>query len=243
MKKPIIDEISVFFPAYNEEKNLKTTVSKSIEVLKSISRKWEVIIINDGSKDKTQQVAENIKSDYPDNISIITHSPNRGYGAALKSGLYNSKYQWIAFIDSDGQFDFAEINHLIKKQKETKADLVIGYYLGRKVPFYRKFGSQLWQLAVFTLFGLKVRDIDCGFKLINKKVVDAIPRLESERGPFISSEFLIHSKKAGFKIVEIGVNHYPRTAGEATGAKLSVVLAGFKDLFTLWKKINLAHAK
>lgn len=243
MKKPVIKELSVFFPAYNEEKNLESTVSKAVKVLEDITGKWEIIIVNDGSKDKTEKVAHDIQRKYPKNVSIITHNPNRGYGAALKSGFYNSKFEWIAFTDSDGQFDFSEISRLITKQIESNADLVIGYYLGRKVPFYRKFGSTLWQLAVFTLFGLKVRDIDCGFKLIRKNVIETIPKLESERGPFISSEFLIHAKKAGFKIVEIGVNHYPRTAGEATGAKLSVVLAGFKDLFTLWRKINAAHAK
>ncbi len=243
MKNKIIDELSVFFPAYNEENNLESTVTQAIKVLEDISNKWEIIIVNDGSKDKTQQVAEKILKTNPNKISIINHNPNRGYGAALKSGFYNSKYHWIAFTDSDGQFDFKEITKLIEKQKETKADLVIGYYLGRKVPFYRKFGSYLWQMAVFALFGLKVKDIDCGFKLIRKKVIDTIPKLDSERGPFISSEFLIHAKKSGFKIIEIGVNHYPRVSGEATGAKLSVVLAGFKDLINLWKKINLSHAK
>jgi len=238
MHKKLVKEISIFFPCYNEEKNVSNTVNKAIPVLNKISEKWEIILINDGSKDKTAQVLDKIKSKYPKNVSIVTHNPNRGYGAAFKSGVYNSKYDWIAFTDADGQFDFSEISKLIKKQQKTNADLVIGYYLGRKVPFYRIWGSTLWQIAVFVLFGLKVKDIDCGFKLIRKKVVDTIPKLEAERGPFISSEFLIKSKKAGFKIVEIGVNHFSRTSGEATGAKLNVVLAGLKDLFRLWYKIN-----
>lgn len=238
MHKKLVKEISIFFPCYNEEKNVSNTVNKAIPVLNKISEKWEIILINDGSKDNTAQVLDKIKSKYPKNVSIVTHNPNRGYGAAFKSGVYNSKYDWIAFTDADGQFDFSEISKLIKKQQKTNADLVIGYYLGRKVPFYRIWGSTLWQIAVFVLFGLKVRDIDCGFKLFRKKVVDTIPKLEAERGPFISSEFLIKSKKAGFKIVEIGVNHFSRTSGEATGAKLNVVLAGLKDLFRLWYKIN-----
>lgn len=238
MHKKLVKEISIFFPCYNEEKNVSNTVNKAIPILNKISEKWEIILINDGSKDNTAQVLDKIKSKYPKNVSIVTHNPNRGYGAAFKSGVYNSKYDWIAFTDADGQFDFSEISKLIKKQQKTNADLVIGYYLGRKVPFYRIWGSTLWQIAVFVLFGLKVRDIDCGFKLFRKKVVDTIPKLEAERGPFISSEFLIKSKKAGFKIVEIGVNHFSRTSGEATGAKLNVVLAGLKDLFRLWYKIN-----
>ena len=111
------------------------------------------------------------------------------------------------------------------------------YYLGRKVPFYRIWGSKVWQLAVFILFGLKVRDIDCGFKLFKKEVVDTIPKLEAERGPFISSEFLIKAKRKGFKIVEVGVHHFERQAGAATGSNLNVVIAGLKDLVRLRFKI------
>jgi glycosyltransferase involved in cell wall biosynthesis len=242
MKNRIVNELSVFFPCYNEEKNIQNTVNKAIPILNEIADKWEIIIVDDGSKDKTGKVAVELQKKYPNQIQIITHNPNRGYGAALKSGLYNSKYEWIAFTDADGQFDFSEIKNLIEKQKETKADLVIGYYLGRKVPFYRIWGSMVWQLAVYILFGLKVKDIDCGFKLINKKVIDNIPKLEAERGPFISSEFLIKAKQKHYKIVEIGVNHFSRTAGEATGAKLDVVVSGLRDLIRLWYKINFTRA-
>jgi glycosyltransferase involved in cell wall biosynthesis len=238
-KKYLISELSLFFPCYNEEKNLSNTINKAIPILDETAQRWEIIIINDGSKDKTEQIAHKIKQQYKDkDIRIITHNPNRGYGAALKSGLYNSKYDWITFTDSDGQFDFSDIKTLINTQKTSKADLVIGFYLGRKVPFYRIWGSKLWQLAVFVLFGLKVKDIDCGFKLINKKVVDTIPKLEAERGPFISSEFLIKAKRAKFKIVEVGVHHFSRQEGEATGANLDVILAGLKDLIRLRFKIK-----
>jgi glycosyltransferase involved in cell wall biosynthesis len=238
MTSTLLPELSVFFPAYNEEANLKNTLDKALPIIKEIADKWEVIIVNDGSKDKTEAIASKIAQKYPKNIKVITHDPNRGYGAALKSGLYAAKYPWIAFTDADGQFDFQEITTLISTQKKTKADLVIGYYLGRKVPFYRIWGSKVWQLAVFILFGLKVRDIDCGFKLINKKVVDTIPELMAERGPFITSELLINAKKSGFKITEVGVHHFERQGGEATGAKLNVILSGLKDLVLLWFKLN-----
>ncbi|HRT39930.1 MAG TPA: glycosyltransferase family 2 protein [Candidatus Woesebacteria bacterium] len=235
----MINQLSVFFPAYNEEANLENTVDKAIPILKEIFSKWEIIIINDGSKDKTGEVALKIQKKYKnEDLKIITHSPNRGYGAALKSGFYNAKYSWITFTDADGQFDFNDIKEFIATQTKTQADLVIGYYLGRKVPFIRKFGSFCWQLAVFLLFGLKVRDIDCGFKLINKKVIETIPKLEAERGPFISSELLIKAKRAGFKIVEVGAHHFERQAGTATGSNLNVVLAGLKDLVRLRFKIK-----
>lgn len=232
-----VKELSVFFPAYNEEKNLSATVTKAVDILNNFAEKWEIIIVNDGSSDRTAEVASKLASKNP-NIRIITHSPNRGYGAAFKSGLYAARYSWITFTDSDGQFDFSEIGIFFEKQMETKADLVIGYYLDRKVSLGKKITSKMWEYLVFLMFGLKVHDIDCGFKLIKKEVVDTIPLLESERGAFISSEFLIKAKKKGFKIVEIGVHHYPRIAGEGTGRKLNVIMESFIDLFKLWKKLS-----
>jgi len=241
MENYAVDELSVFFPCYNEENNIQATVDKAVKVLEKTAKKWEIVIVNDGSKDKTGEVALKIKRRYP-SIKIVTHSPNRGYGAAFKSGLYNAKYQWIAFTDSDGQFDFSEIKNFIETQKKTLADIVIGYYLGRKVSKAVIISSKIWELIVFILFGLKVKDIDCGFKYISKKVIETIPKLEAERGAFISSEFLIKAKKAGFKIVEIGVHHYPRVEGQATGRQLKVILKSFSDLFKLWSKINFTHA-
>lgn len=233
----MIRELSVFFPSYNEEKNIEATVRKAKSVLLKIAEVWEIIIVDDGSKDRTGEIGDALSKE-DGRIKVIHHSPNKGYGASLKSGFYSSKYPWIAFTDADGQFDFSEITHFIEKQKETDADMVIGYYLSRQVPFYRKINTFFWQLVVFALFGLKVRDVDCGFKLISKKVIDRIPRLESERGAFISSEFLIKANKKGFKIVEIGVHHYPRKAGKGTGANLDVIVKSFVDLFKLWRKLR-----
>ena len=231
-----IEKLSVFLPAYNEEANLERTVKNVVENLKKNVSEWEIVIVDDGSKDNTGKISDRLAR-INTKIKVIHHSPNRGYGAAFKSGLYACKYPWISLIDSDGQFDFQEITHFIKTQAETDADMVIGYYLGRKVSIIRILNSKAWQLIVFLLFGLNVKDIDCGFKLISKKIVDKIPKLESERGAFISSEFLIKTKKAGFKIVEIGVHHFPRQFGEATGAQLNVIIQSFIDLFKLKQKI------
>lgn len=234
----LVDKISVFFPAYNEEVLLKPTVEKANKILEKIASEYEIIIVNDGSKDKTGKIADQLSAENK-KIRVIHHPQNRGYGAALKSGMYNAKYPWIAFTDSDGQFDFSEITKLIKKQKETGADIVAGYYLKRAVPFYRILGSKLaWELPVFLLFGLKMRDIDCAFKLFRKEVVEKIPPLKAERGPFITTEFLVKAKKAGFKIVEIGVHHYPDVAGGSTGASLKVIISAYSDLLRLWKKLR-----
>ena len=232
-----LDELSVFLPAYNEEENLEKTASNVLKILPKVALKWELLIINDGSKDKTGAIARNLAQKNK-GVRVITHSPNRGYGAALKSGFYGAKYDWIAFTDADGQFDFSEISDFIERQVKTGADLVIGYYLKRQVPMVRIIGSKFWQLAVFLLFGLKVKDIDCGFKLIKAEVFKKIPKLEAERGPFITSELLIKAKKNGFKIVELGVHHFSRQGGKATGANIRVIASGLSDLVRLRNKLR-----
>lgn len=231
-----IDEISLFLPAYNEGGVIKKTVLNSKKVMLKHFQRWEIIVVNDASKDDTGKIVEELSKEDP-RIKVINHTVNKGYGGAFKTGLYSSKYNWIALTDSDGQFDFSEINNFVEKQSETKADLVIGYYKKRQVSKFKILTSKMWELVVFLLFGLHVKDIDCGFKLISKKVVDKIPKLESERGAFISSELLIKSRKAGFKIVEIPVTHYPRTTGKGTGRDLIVIIKSFIDLFRLWRKL------
>lgn len=233
----LIKELSIFLPCYNEAENLEKTVNNVIENADRVAEKWELLLVNDGSKDNTLVLAEKL-AEKNKHLKIINHPVNRGYGASLKSGLYHAKYSWISFIDADGQFDFAEIDTLIRTQQSTDADLVIGYYRKRRVAFTRKLNTFAWQAVVFFLFGLRVRDIDCGFKLISKKVIDKIPRLESERGAFISSEFLIKAVKHHFKIVEIPVHHYPRLQGIGTGANIDVIVKSFIDLFRLWKKLK-----
>ncbi len=234
MKLP---ELSVFFPAYNEEGNITATVEKALKILPTVATKWELLVVNDGSKDKTGMVIDALSKRHK-GLRAIQHEMNRGYGAAIKSGLYNAKYDWIVFTDSDGQFDFSEVTNFIDTQEKTKADLVVGYYKKRQVSFFKILTSKMWEVAVFLLFGLKVHDIDCGFKLISKKMLDKIPVLESERGAFVSSELLIKSKRYGAKIVEIPITHYPRVKGEGTGRNIDVIIESFKDLLKLWLKLR-----
>ena len=232
-----IPELSVFFPSYNEEKNIECTIMAALKVAPEVSDKYEIIAINDGSSDRTGEIINGLAKKYK-TVKAIHHKRNRGYGAAFKSGFYSAKYKWIAFTDSDGQFDFSEIVNFIKKQKETGADLVIGYYKKRRVSFSKILTSRVWEFMIFVFFRLHVRDIDTGFKFVSKEVINSIPKLESERGAFISSEFLVKAKKQGFKIVEIPVTHYPREKGAGTGRNLNVIAGSFLDLVRLWKKLH-----
>lgn len=232
-----IPALSVFLPAFNESETIREVVLKTKNVLQRVAGSWEIIVVNDGSSDATKEIVKALEAE-DSRIRLINHAENRGYGASFKSGLYGSKYEWTSFIDADGQFDFAEITNFFKKQKETGADLVIGYYKKRQVSKFKIITSKIWELSILILFGLKVHDIDCGFKLISKKVVDKIPHLESERGAFISSEFLIKAKRAGFKIAEVPVTHYPRVKGVGTGRNLNVIIKSFVDLLRLWKKLH-----
>lgn len=232
-----IKEISVFLPTFNEEGSIEGVVLGVKKVLEKTAEKWEIIVVNDGSMDGTRGIVEKL-SGKDERIRVISHEVNSGYGASLQTGFYNAKYNWISFIDSDGQFDFGEIGKFIEKQKETNADLVIGYYKKRKVSFTKILTSKVWETFIYILFGLKVHDIDCGFKLISKGVIEKIPHLESERGAFISSELLIKAKKKGFKFAEVPVTHYPRLQGKGTGRKLNVIIKSFLDLFRLWKRLR-----
>lgn len=232
-----IEELSIFLPTYNEEANIEKVVKNTVEAASQNAKVWELLIIDDGSTDSTYSIASKL-AESDSHIRVIRHKVNIGYGGSLKTGFYNAKYGWISYIDSDGQFDFGEIGKFIEKQHATAADLVIGYYSNRKVSFAKKVTSKLWEALVFLMFGLKVHDIDCGFKLLSKQVIDTISHLESERGAFISSELLIKAKKKGFSIAEVPITHYPRLRGQGTGRKLNVVVESFMDLTKLWKKLK-----
>lgn len=234
-KTKIIEEISVFFPAYNEEENIRKTVLDAKKVLLNIAQKWEIIIVNDGSKDKTGEIANDLrKSDK--RIKVINHRVNKGYGEALKSGFYAAKYKWIATVDSDGQFNFSEINKLWAKTQ--KADVVIGYRINRQDPLVRLIFGWGWTFLANILLGISVRDVDCAFKLVRREVIRKIPKLKSTRGGMISPELLAKANVAGFRIEQVGVHHYPRKSGHQTGADFKVIFESFADLLKLWRKLH-----
>ncbi len=230
-----VNSLSVFFPAYNEADNISYTVEKSLKVLKSLKiPRYEILVIDDGSSDETGTIADQLAKKYSD-IKVI-HQPNGGYGMALRAGFKNSQYDWVAFTDSDGQFDFSEITKFLEKSEDS--DIVIGYRIKRSDPFVRLIMAFGWKIVIFVFFGIWFKDIDCAFKLIKKEVLKKIPPLESTRGGMISPELILKAKSKGFKIAQVGVHHYPRVYGTPTGSNFKVILTSFKDLFRLWLKLK-----
>lgn len=230
-----IKNLSVFFPCVNEEGNIENTVKQAVEVLRKLKLNYEVIVIDDGSIDKTPQIIDRLAKENP-NIRAIHHQKNLGYGEALKTGFYNAKYDTIVYTDGDGQFDFGEVTKFIDKLDE--GDLIIGYRMKRQDPIHRILFAKGWVLSLFTFFGLRLKDVDCGFKMIKKKVLDTIPRLESQRGAMINAELAIKTRKYGFRVAQVGVQHYPRKMGKPTGANIRVIIKSYIDLVRLWWKLK-----
>lgn len=228
--------LSVFFPAFNEEENIEKTVSDAVLVLKKLDLEWEILVINDGSRDKTEEVVEKLAKQNP-RIRLVDHGTNKGYGFALKTGFKESKYPWVVFADSDGQFDFSEITKFLEKTDES--DFILGYRLNRADPLIRKVLTWGWKTLARVMFGLKVRDYSCGFKLIKRESFNSLLPLEAEE-KVTQIEFLVKAMKKGYKFAEVGVRHYHRVYGKPTGAKLTVVFKSFLDLIKLWWKINVA---
>lgn len=233
MKK--IEELSIFFPFWNEDKNIARVVKKAIPVAKKTAEKWEIIIVNDGSSDNTLKIAKELVSKNP-NLRIVSHAPNRGYGAALKAGLAASRYGLIVFTDGDGQFDFSQVDRFITKIQ--KADIAIGYRKRRYDHPYRHILMNLLKIWDFVLFGFYFRDIDCGFKMFRKEALKKIMPLLSE-GAMITTEILARAKRAKVKIVEVEVSHYPRIYGNQSGGNIRVVLRAIFESFLLWIDLNL----
>ena len=224
--------ISVFFPCYNEEDNVERTVEQAITVLKQINADYEVIIVNDGSSDATGRKADEIHN-LDSRIKAVHHPTNLGYGAALQSGFRAATKKLVFYTDGDGQFDINEMPPLLPLIEQY--DIVSCYRLNRQDSFIRKINAWCWTKLVCFLFGMKIRDIDCAFKLFRRDIFDNIKM--SSTGALIDTEILARATRKGYSIVQKGVHHYPRTAGVQTGANLKVILRAFKELFKLRSKI------
>ncbi len=225
-----LSELSIFFPFWNEEKNIDEVVGKAIVVADKIANKWEIVLIDDGSSDGTLKKAIEWEKKNK-NLKVISHSPNRGYGAALKEGFNNSSYKYIVFNDGDGQFDFSEVIKFIDKIKTN--DMVIGFRSSRKDNLVRHLLMNMLKVWDFIFFGFYFKDIDCGFKMFTQHAVKEIMPLRSE-GAMITTEILAKAKRKKLKIAQVEVNHLPRKFGNQSGGNIPVIIRAVLESFILW---------
>lgn len=234
MKK--VSELSIFFPFWNEEKNIKRVATDAMAVAKDVAEKWEIILVDDGSTDDTLKIAKELAKKNK-NIRVVSHTPNRGYGAALREGLSAAKYKYIVFADGDGQFDFSQVSLLIDAIKGK--DMAIGFRKKRRDEkiLIRLLLMYLLKVWAFIIFRFYVKDIDCGFKLFKKSSIETIMPLRSD-GAMITTEILAKAKARKLQIAQVGVDHYPRKYGEQTGANLQVVIRAVFESLLLWWDIK-----
>lgn len=227
-----LPSLSIFFPFWNEEENIAKVVSKAIPIANKIAEKWEIIMVDDGSTDKTLEIAKQLV-EKDKRLRVLTHQPNRGYGAALNSGFSHAKYKYIVFTDGDLQFNFAEVTKFVDRIPD--ADLVIGYRKKRRDRnlLKRLLLMYLLKLNVLILFRVYFKDIDCAFKMFRKDAIEKIMPIRSE-GAMVSTEILAKAKRKKLRIAEVGVTHYPRTHGDQSGANFQVVLRAIFESFILW---------
>jgi glycosyltransferase involved in cell wall biosynthesis len=228
--------ISVFFPCYNEQQNVSRTVENALGVLETLDADFEIIIVDDGSTDKTGQIADGL-AEKESRIRVVHHPRNLGYGAALQSGFKAAQKELVFYTDGDGQFDMNEMPPLVPLMEQY--DIVSCYRLNRRDSLIRKINAWCWTKLVCLLFGLRLRDIDCAFKLYRRDIFDHIEL--SSTGALIDAEILARAARRGYRITQKGVQHYPRTAGAQTGANFRVIFRAFSELFELRRRIRNAH--
>jgi len=224
--------LSVFFPAYYDEKNIGKVVTKAISVLNDLKLKdYEIIIIEDGSPDRTGEVADELASKF-DKVRVIHHPKNLGYGTTLKDGFLNAKMDYVFYTDGDNQFDLEELKKFVALLPFT--DIVVGYRKTKQYSLYRKFTSLCYNYLLRLLFDIRFWDIDCAFKLFKADLFKKI-KIDSVDA-FIDAEIMLKSKLLGYSSTEIGVLHLPRLDGISTGARPSVILRTIKEVFQYRKE-------
>jgi glycosyltransferase involved in cell wall biosynthesis len=227
-----LPRLSYFFPAHNEEANLAGLVAEALETLPGLAETFEIVIVNDGSKDATGRIADELAGEHPDAVRAVHHPTNLGYGAALRSGFRAARFEHVAFTDGDRQFHVVDLGRLIARMGEAdRPDVVVGFRIKRADPLVRTIYARAYRLANRIFFWLRVRDVDCACKLFRREALEGIA-VESG-GAFFSAELLIKLQAAGRTVAEVGVPHYPRTAGSPTGAKPAVVFRAVRDFWLL----------
>jgi glycosyltransferase involved in cell wall biosynthesis len=225
--------LSVIFPAFNEEESIPTLIELARRVLPDLAETWEIIVVNDGSQDTTSAICDELAAAHPQ-VHTIHHSTNLGYGAALKSGIIAAKHDLIFFTDSDGQFDLKELRQLIRWSKQYQ--IVAGYRKKRRDPPHRLLNALGWKVLVRIVLGLKVRDIDCAFKLFHREVFNHV-QIRSV-GAMVNTEILAQAIRLGMRMHEVEVSHFQRKYGKPSGANMRVILKAFRELIKLGRGLR-----
>jgi glycosyltransferase involved in cell wall biosynthesis len=225
--------LSVIFPAFNEEESIGTLIELARRVLPDLAETWEIIVVDDGSQDATGAICDELAAAHPQ-VHRIHHSTNLGYGAALKSGIIAAKHDLIFFTDSDGQFDLKELRQLIRWSKQYQ--IVAGYRKRRRDPAYRLLNALGWKVLVRIVLGVKVRDIDCAFKLFHREVFNHV-QIRSV-GAMVNTEILAQAIRLGMRMHEVEVSHFRRKHGKPSGANMRVILKAFRELIKLGRGLR-----
>jgi glycosyltransferase involved in cell wall biosynthesis len=229
--------ISLVLPAYNEAENIEPMVVEAVPALEANADDYEILVVDDGSADGTAAVTRRVM-ETNEHVRLIEHEVNQGFGAAVFSGFVHADKEWIFYTDADRQFILSELERFVPFMDE--ADLIAGYRAPRRDPFLRVFYGKGWSALCTLLFGYTVRDVDCGFKLFRREIIQDLASQISSRGATFSIEWLARAKRAGYRFVELPVTHRPRVAGSQTGANVDVILRAFRELMRvrlqLWRE-------
>lgn len=226
-----LESISAFFPAYNDQATIGGLVEKVFQVLAETGREFEVLVVDDGSRDQTPAVLQGLQSRYGDRFRVVRHAANRGYGAALRSGMEAARKDLVFYTDGDGQYDPGELKALLARL-EPGVGLVNGYKTRRSDPPHRIVIGKIYNATVRWLFGISLRDVDCDFRLIRRSWLEQA-RLQSDTG-VICVEMAYKLERLGCRAVEVAVSHYPRVAGRSQFFRWRSVLATLGQLSSLY---------
>lgn len=226
-------DLSLVFPVFDEEDNIGQLLEQVLEIAPRLALDFEIVIVDDGSRDASAEVVEAIRNGEP-RIRLLRHESNRGYGAALRAGLREARGNLVFFSDADLQFDLDELSTLLHHADEF--DIVAGYRQPRRDPWGRRLLAASWGWLVDMLFDVRVRDIDCAFKIFRRHVLEAIP-IESV-GAFVNTEILVRARQENFRIHQVPVTHRRRRFGRQSGANPRVILRALFELASLYRELR-----